>query len=80
MCGHVDNAGIYRATEKGDAMDDTADEKLISQSKKEMENFIGVKLMIIIRELPLRKFCIQSFAQQRSKQSDIDFFRQVAVH
>ena len=37
MCGHVDNAGIYRATEKGDAMDDTADEKLISQSKKEME-------------------------------------------
>lgn len=46
-----------RQREKGDAVDDTADEKLISRSKKEMENFIGVKLMIIIRELPLRKFC-----------------------
>ena len=38
-------------------MDDTVDEKFISQSKNEMENFIGVNLMIIIRELPLRKFC-----------------------
>ena len=45
-----------------------------------MENFMGVKLMIIVRELPLRKFCIKTFAQQRSKQSDIDFFIQVAVH
>lgn len=42
---------------KRGAMDDTVDEKFISQSKKEVENFIGVNLMIIIRELPLRKFC-----------------------
>lgn len=42
---------------KRGAMDDTVDEKFISQSKNEMENFIGVNLMIIIRELPLRKFC-----------------------
>ena len=34
---------------------DSVDEKLISRSEKEMENFIQAKLRIITREQPLRK-------------------------